>query len=118
MRSFNVKVNGKTYHVEVDETGIPQAPSFVSPPVSMPAAVSAAPISIPADGTQVLSPLPGNIWHVEISEGAVVKKGQRIFALEAMKMEHDVLSPADGKIHLLVKKGDPVVTGAVLAVIT
>ncbi len=44
----------------------------------------------------VISPMPGKIVRVHVSDGAVVKKGDSIAVLEAMKMEHVVYAPCDG----------------------
>ena len=50
--------------------------------------------------------------------GTVVSKGQPLVVLEAMKMEHTVTSPADGRVtDLRVASGQQVDAGAVLAVV-
>ena len=111
MRKFNVVVNGKKYSVELEEG---EGSEIVSA-----APVAAAPAANPvvAGGTAVNSPLPGLILSLAQSEGATVKKGDKLIVLEAMKMENDVFSPADGTVSYAVKKGDNVETGAVLAYI-
>jgi biotin carboxyl carrier protein len=58
------------------------------------------------------APMPGKIVKVLISEGGQVKKGDLLMILEAMKMEHKVLSPKDGKVKSLrFKEGDRVSQG-------
>jgi 3-methylcrotonyl-CoA carboxylase alpha subunit len=50
-----------------------------------------------ADGS-VRSPLPGKIIDLKVKAGDLVSKGQPLLVLEAMKMEHTLTAPADGKI--------------------
>jgi 3-methylcrotonyl-CoA carboxylase alpha subunit len=46
----------------------------------------------------ILSPMPGKIISVEVSEGQHVAKGQKLLTLEAMKMEHTLTAPFDGRV--------------------
>lgn len=67
-------------------------------------------------GVKVTSPLPGVIIDVCVSEGAAVKKGQKIAVIEAMKMENDILAESDGTVTAIyVKKTDSVLEGADIA---
>ena len=50
-----------------------------------------------ADGA-ILSPMPGRIIAVKITQGDRVTKGQKLLTLEAMKMEHSLTAPFDGVI--------------------
>ena len=50
-----------------------------------------------ADGA-ILSPMPGKIIAVEVSDGQQVSKGQKLLTLEAMKMEHTLIAPFDGMV--------------------
>ena len=45
--------------------------------------------------TDILSPMPGMVSKIYIENGCKVIKGQRILALEAMKMEYEVVAPND-----------------------
>jgi 3-methylcrotonyl-CoA carboxylase alpha subunit len=63
----------------------------------------------------VLSPMPGKVTSVEISNGENVVKGQRLLTLEAMKMEHGLVAPFDGVVaELNAKAGAQVQVDAVL----
>ncbi len=53
-----------------------------------------------SDGA-ILSPMPGKIIAVDISEGDSVTKGQKLLTLEAMKMEHSLTAPFDGIVSSL-----------------
>ena len=45
--------------------------------------------------SDILSPMPGMVSKIYIENGCKVLKGQRILALEAMKMEYEVVAPND-----------------------
>ncbi len=113
MRKFNVTVNGKSYSVDVEEVG-GGAPVLTS--VSQAQTATAAPVQAAAgEGTAIKAPMPGLILGLAHSNGDTVKKNEKVVVLEAMKMENDVNSTVDGVITYVVKKGDNVDTGAVLA---
>ena len=67
-----------------------------------------------ADG-RVSAPMPGAVIACFVSDGEVVEAGQRILALEAMKMEHTLHAPIEGQVDLLVGVGDRVTGDQVLA---
>ena len=125
MRKFNVNVNGNSYVVEVEEIGgtapvVTAAPVAAAAPVVAPVAAPAAapaPKAAPTGGTSLKCPMPGKILKVLAKDGEVVAKNQKIFVLEAMKMENDIVANADGAISLLVKEGDDVNSQQDLAVI-
>ena len=115
MRKFNVNVNGNSYVVEVEEIGAAETTPVVTSSAPAPAA---APIkTAPAGGTALKCPMPGKILKTLVKDGDKVTKNQKVLVLEAMKMENDIVSPADGVISLLVKEGDDVVSQQDLAVI-
>jgi biotin carboxyl carrier protein len=119
----HVEVNGTPYEVELDKPA-PVMPKTKAPvaPVAAPAAVQtpvAAPKSAPSAGqVGVKSPLPGVIKDVKVKVGDMVKRGQTIVILEAMKMENDINSDKEGKVvEIKVNKGDSVLEGADLIII-
>ena len=60
--------------------------------------------------------MPGKILSIKASAGQAVKKGDVILLLEAMKMENEVVAPADGTVATInVGSGDMVEAGDVLA---
>lgn len=122
---YTVTVNGKTFEVEVERAGgktlsrassAPRAAAPVTPvtpaPVATPAAApapTAAPVSSGAN--TVTSPMPGSIFDIKVNPGDSVKSGQVVIILEAMKMETEIVAPADGVVDaVLVRKGDAVET--------
>ncbi len=67
-----------------------------------------------ASASTVISPLPGNIIKVLVSEGKSVKRGDTILTIESMKMENSIKAAYDGvvkKIYVqqaqIVMQGDP-----------
>jgi biotin carboxyl carrier protein len=61
------------------------------------------------------APMPGVVTKVLIAEGDAVKKGQPLLAVEAMKMEHVIRAPRDGRIAALrTRAGEIVSPGAAL----
>ena len=61
--------------------------------------------------------IPGRIMEVMVEKGQVVKKGDELFVLEAMKMENRIFAPRDGVIKdVMVKKGDILAIGHKLLV--
>ena len=138
-------INGKKYEVEVekleaykslDRNGVaaPAAPVLpASAPVQRPAAPAPAPVAAapapapapaaapapkaaaPAGATTVEAPMPGKILNIKVSEGQAVKFGEVVVIMEAMKMETEIVAPADGTVSkILVKADDSVDTGTAL----
>ena len=63
----------------------------------------------------VKAPMPGMVLNVLVDEGNLVKKGDALVVLEAMKMENILKSPSDGTIKKIsVKKGTAVEKNQVL----
>ena len=69
----------------------------------------------PAEGGRLTAPMPGKVVSFSVKAGDVVKKGQPLAVMEAMKMEHTIAAPADGTVdELLYAPGDQVAEGAEL----
>jgi 3-methylcrotonyl-CoA carboxylase alpha subunit len=67
-----------------------------------------------SDGT-LLSPMPGRVLSVEVRQGDIVTKGQKLLTLEAMKMEHSLAAPFDGIVaELAAVEGAQVSEGTLL----
>jgi len=110
--SYHVVVNGKGYDVSVAPGGAVQAVQPATAPVVAPAAPAAAPAG---GGEPISSPLAGNIWKIQVSEGQAVEAGEVVIILEAMKMETEVRAVSAGTVSsICVKEGDAVKVGDTL----
>ena len=68
-----------------------------------------------AEGGRLTAPMPGKILSFSVKAGDVVKKGQPLAVMEAMKMEHTIAAPADGVVEeLMYAPGDQVTEGSEL----
>ena len=71
------------------------------------------------EGGRLTAPMPGKILSFSVKAGDLVKKGQPLAVMEAMKMEHTIAAPADGVVEeLLYAPGDQVTEGSELLKIT
>ncbi len=67
---------------------------------------------------EVISPMVGKIFKIEVNVGDQVEEGDEVVILEAMKMEMPVVSPIDGTVkEIRVAVGDAVESDTVIAVI-
>ena len=67
------------------------------------------------EGGGLSAPMPGKVVAVLVEAGAEVSRGQPVVVIEAMKMEHTIAAPADGKVtELRYRVGDQVAEGAAL----
>jgi acetyl-CoA/propionyl-CoA carboxylase biotin carboxyl carrier protein len=67
----------------------------------------------------VLSPMPGAIIAVPVAAGAAVVRGEVLVVVEAMKMEHALTAPHDGRVDTVdVRVGDQVTVGQLLVTVS
>ncbi|GLC29878.1 biotin/lipoyl-containing protein [Clostridium omnivorum] len=111
MKKYVIKLNGKAYEVEIEEVTGEAATSVVEKEAPV---RTSAPVQN-AGGQKIDAPMPGNIVNVAVKPGDVIKKGQLLVVLEAMKMENEIVSPVDGTVTAVsVAKGDSVNAGDAL----
>ena len=113
----DVEVNGTSYKVEMNRPATTQIVTINRPaqtePTPVPQVQKSSPIS-----SVLRSPLPGIILDIFCKVGDSVKKGQKVMALEAMKMENIINAEKDGVVkEIKVNKGDSVLEGAELIII-
>jgi biotin carboxyl carrier protein len=72
-----------------------------------------------AEGIQtVCAPMPGKVVKILVKSGDVVKEGQGLVVVEAMKMENELKSPKDGTVkEIFAKEGVAVENGAKLLIV-
>ena len=122
MKNYTITVNGTVYDVVVEEgaSGAPAAAKAPAAPKAAPkAAPAAAPKAAPAGGAgsiKIEAGAAGKVFKLEKKVGDVVKRGDAVVIIEALKMEIPVVAPEDGTVASVdVAVGDAVEAGAVLA---
>jgi biotin carboxyl carrier protein len=64
---------------------------------------------------EIKAPMPGMVLSVLVQEGQLVKAGESVLILEAMKMENVIKAPADCTVkQIKVKQGNAVEKNQVL----
>jgi biotin carboxyl carrier protein len=66
---------------------------------------------------QIAAPMPGKIVRVLVAMGQQVEAGQGLLVIEAMKMQNEIRSPKSGTVEKIVREGQTVNAGEILAVV-
>ena len=108
----------ESYVITIKRKGaVAAAPVVVAPVAQVQKTEPMAKKTIAAEKT-ISAPLPGVIIEVKVKAGDVIKAGQVVAVLEAMKMENDIQAEFDGTVTAVnVNQGDSVLEGAVIVVI-
>ena len=116
MKIYKIKVNGKTYKVELESmeevnTGEPKkVENKQEEPKPAPTGNG--------KGQKVTAPIQGSVSNIKVKVGDKVKKGDVLLIIEAMKLENEVPSPFDGEVsEILVSKGQNVASKDVVMII-
>ena len=101
MKIYKIKVNGKSYRVELEE--IEQVDSA---PLEEKRKQETKKLVNNDGGKEVVSPIQGQVTNVKVKVGDKVQKGDVLLIVEAMKLENEVVSPFEGQVaEILVTKG-------------
>ena len=101
MKKYIVNVNGKRYEVELESVETKEG-SVASKPTE-------PKIETKSEGHTVVAPMQGTIIKSNVQVGSQVHKGTKLFILEAMKLENEILAPHDGVVKaVLVNQGQAV----------
>jgi len=96
-KTFKIKVNGNIYDAELKDKM-----DFLLQSMGLDTLNS-------KKINEIKAPMPGMVLDIKVNEGSVVKKGDVLLVLEAMKMENNLKSPSDGIVKKIVaKKGTAV----------
>lgn len=111
MKLYKINVNGKSYEVEVESIEeINEEKPLIKKEIKKE--------THEGINTEVLAPMQGKITSLNIEVGSIVKKGDVLMILEAMKLENDILCPVDGYVRkLLVKENEQVEINQLMLVI-
>jgi oxaloacetate decarboxylase alpha subunit len=109
---YTVTVEGVQYAVSVASGGDISAIAHAGP------STQTDPKIIAADGEPVNAPLAGNVVKILVKPGQVVKEGDSLLILEAMKMETSISAPRSGTIaDIKVQSGDACSVGDSLVIL-
>ncbi|KRB98014.1 urea carboxylase [Hydrogenophaga sp. Root209] len=59
-------------------------------------------VDLPEGGRVLATSVPGNVWKVAVSVGQQVQAGDVLLVIESMKMEFNLLAPANATVHSLM----------------
>lgn len=111
MKTYKVRVNGKSYVVELESIEESAATIEVKKEIKK----EETPKVLDGEFSSVVAPIQGNVIDVLVKVGQKVKKGDVLLLVEAMKLENEVNSSVDGEVvEILVNKGQTVSTGELL----
>lgn len=110
MKRYRVKINGKTFNVELESVEEFEGAIKEAKPVTEEKEV------VKREGSvEILSPIQGTVLDVLVTKGKKVKKGDVLLLIEAMKLENEVNAPSDGEIvDIVVSKGQAVASNDLL----
>ncbi len=106
-RTFDVARHGAVSYVDstLGSVALKTKPRFADPDAALAAG-------------SLVAPMPGTVVRLAVQAGDVVAAGDPLLWLEAMKMEHRIVAPADGVVtELPVTVGQQVEVGTILAVV-
>ncbi len=109
MKTYRVKVNGKLFEVELEAvsetTGTIEKSTSTTPSTSN-------------ESSSIVAPISGKVLQVKVKVGDRISKGQTIAIIEAMKLENEVPSTADGIVReIKVSTGSEVSSGDTIVVL-
>ncbi len=125
-KSFRITVDGRSYHVTVEDLD-PAAPVPVPPsaavapaaaPVAAPVAAAPPPAPVAAGAGSIVAPLGGVVFSIDVPLGRDVAVGDKVATIEAMKMKTEVKARIAGKVATIAAKvNESVETGQLLMVL-
>jgi acetyl-CoA/propionyl-CoA carboxylase biotin carboxyl carrier protein len=117
-RTYQVEVNGRLHSVKVIGAAAPASGAAKAGGGKRPAKRERKAGGSAASGNDVVSPLQGTMFKVNVEKGQDVEEGAIICVIEAMKMENEIAAHKSGKITALsVAEGQPISSGDPIATI-
>ncbi|HIJ88911.1 MAG TPA: biotin/lipoyl-binding protein, partial [Desulfuromonadales bacterium] len=112
---FTVTGGGQTFVVQVAKASgaaaAAAAAASAATGAGTPAAASASGTAT-AGHSDIVSPLAGNVWKIEVDPGQQVQEGDLLLILEAMKMENEIFADRDGIVGTIhIEEGNAVTIG-------
>ncbi|MGR9045026.1 MAG: biotin/lipoyl-containing protein, partial [Gammaproteobacteria bacterium] len=108
VETYSVNVDGRSFNVTVGAGG---APLEIQPAKI----INEAEGPLVCGGSVVVAPMAGNILKINVDVDSIVKEGDVVVIMEAMKMETEVRAKVSGTVCAVnVKEGAAVAVGDVL----
>ena len=111
---FTVTGGGQTFVVQVAKASGAAAAAAAAASVATGAGTAATTTTAPTSGSHsdIVSPLAGNVWKIEVDPGQQVQEGDLLLILEAMKMENEIFADRDGVVGTIhIEEGNAVTIG-------
>ncbi|WP_297404724.1 biotin/lipoyl-containing protein [uncultured Cetobacterium sp.] len=113
IKVYKVKIGEKVYEVEIES--VTEVQGNISTPEKKVEVVRETSPKKSENAIEIDAPMQGLVVSVEVNPGDIVKAGDTLVVLEAMKMENPIVAPQDGEIQTIeVKKGDTIDGGTLL----
>ena len=94
---LNMEVNGTKYAVELkEEIKKTKTPTLVRSASKRPA--EPLKVNPKSNKTRIVAPIPGVVMSIDVKVGDILKVGDRMLVLEAMKMENNIVCEKPGTI--------------------
>ena len=75
-------------------------------------------LPVPDGAVVVAAPFLSTVWQLHVEPGSMVAAGERIAAVEAMKMESVVTAPCAGRVlDVYIRPGEQVAAGQAMVAI-
>ena len=104
-RNLTFEINGSRRTINIKDETVKSGDAFKEEKI----------YADPKNEKEVGSSIPGKIVKVLVKEGDQIKKGDKLFIAEAMKMETNIIANVDGKVKdIFVREGDMVESGELL----
>ena len=104
-RNLTFEINGSRRTINIKDETVKSGDTFKEEKI----------YADPKNEKEVGSSIPGKIVKVLVKEGDQIKKGDKLFIAEAMKMETNIIANVDGKVKdIFVREGDMVESGELL----
>jgi biotin carboxyl carrier protein len=111
---IELEVNGTAYSVTMkDEVKKSKTPTLVRSASKNPS----VPLKMSSNSSKakIVAPIPGVVMSIDIKIGDVIKVGDRLLVLEAMKMENNITSEKSGTVSAIhISKGQQVLQDELL----
>ena len=112
--TIDLEVNGTTYSVKMkEEVKNLKTPTLVRKSSNTP--IEPIKINPHAGTSKIIAPIPGVVLSIKVNIGDVIKVGDELLVLEAMKMENSITSEKSGTVTAVnIKVGQQVLQSEVM----